>query len=174
MLHPSFETLALLHKSFGHLLKNIMIILCKGVIRKCQLVNCESKNLRVVRYLANNLRVNPSASCELYYFVHCFKSRNGSNQICVKGVALEWIFFLEKKCSHNLTNITNITLIRVIRKKKHRNWKKVAFTLTISFFQLPKTPMVSLMWKICTFSISLSLIGSVKKSLHRCYVKGCS
>ena len=89
MLHPSFETLALLHKSFGHLLKNIMIILCKGVIRKCQLVNCESKNLRVVRYLANNLRVNPSASCELYYFVHCFKSRNGSNQICVKGVALE-------------------------------------------------------------------------------------
>ena len=117
MLHPSFETLALLHKSFGHLLENIMIILWKGVIRKCQLVNCESKSLRVVRYLANNLRVNPSASCELYYFAHCFKSRNGSNQICVKGVALEQIFFLEKKCSHNLTIITNITLIRVIRKK---------------------------------------------------------
>ena len=55
-LHLSFETLALLHKNFKNLLENVMIIPCKWVIRKCEPVNCESNNLRVVSKLTSNLR----------------------------------------------------------------------------------------------------------------------
>ena len=76
MLHLSFETLALIHKNFENFLENIMIIPCRGVIRKCEPVNCESKNLRVVSYLINNLRDNLSESCDIYQCAHCCKLAN--------------------------------------------------------------------------------------------------
>ena len=56
-------------KSIGWFLKNV-IISCKGVIQKYKPVNCESKNLPAANYQPNNLRVNPSSSCELYQFAH--------------------------------------------------------------------------------------------------------
>ena len=76
MIRLSFETLALPHQNFEKLLENIMTISYRGVIRKCESMNCESNNLRIVSYLINNLPVNLSASCKTYQCGHCFNLAN--------------------------------------------------------------------------------------------------
>ena len=35
------ETSELLHKNFGKLLENVMVVLCKGVVLKYEYVSCE-------------------------------------------------------------------------------------------------------------------------------------
>ena len=62
----SFETSALLHKNFGNLLEDVMIVTCKGVVLICEYVSCKP----------SNLLVKPSMNCDLYQSTHCFNSVN--------------------------------------------------------------------------------------------------
>ena len=56
----------LLHKNLGNLLENVMTVLCKRVILKCEYVSCKP----------SNLRVKPSLNRDLYQFVHSFNFAN--------------------------------------------------------------------------------------------------
>ena len=56
----------LLHKNFGNLPENVMMVLCKRVILICKYVRCKP----------SNLRVKPSLNCDLYQFAHCFNFAN--------------------------------------------------------------------------------------------------
>ena len=54
--HISCETSVLLHKNFGKLLENVMIVLCKEVVLKYEYVSCQS----------SDRQVKPSANRDLY------------------------------------------------------------------------------------------------------------
>ena len=142
------------------------------------------------KILACELRIKQFSSCKLpaEQFVSQFVCEFWVISVCTlfqfqkcERPNLFWkcCSLLDKKCSYNLTNITNIP--DIFNPKKAKNLKEGSLYLNKLPLQLPKNPVVRLMWKIvsnkkqiCVCSIYLSLSGSVRSSLHRCYVEGYS